>query len=141
MKETTVREIIQSKLIEKMKEVTRPLRENDSKKEKKRQFSRDKISELETAVIAMGWTGENITKMLNIFSVALDAPELKQGSKLPVEPLCCVVLQSAESRTHAYVLNIPHIVTIKDGCYLLHNNGSVNSWPVVNKDKPRHATD
>jgi len=138
---TTVRGAIEQVLLQKLKEVTGKLRDKDERKEKKRQFSKKKIIEIHTALKSLGWNEDQIPKMLNIFSILTEAPELKNGLKLPAEVFAVFVLDSTDGNKHAYQLNVGLICTEKSTPYMLHTDGGSSHWAVGIGSNPRYATD
>jgi hypothetical protein len=122
-------------------EITRKLREKDEKKEKKRKFTREQQAEVEAKMKAAGWKTEYLQSMMEVFSLLVDAPELKAGAMIPRELFAVVVLDANATSSHAYGVGVPCIVTHDKECFLLHTDGCFNNWRYLITDKPRLATD
>lgn len=139
--QTTVRDMIKAELLRVCGEVTTRLREKDEKKEKKRKFTREQHADIEAKMKSAGWSGDNLPKMLEIFGILHDAPELKAGIMIPRELFAVVVLEANPAGRHAYGLNLPFILCNAKGNYLFHTDGSTANWVFQVDDKPRFATD
>lgn len=138
---TTIRGAIEQVLLLKLKEVTGKLRDKNEKKEKKKQFSREKIIEVHNIFKAGGWSEASLDSMLKVLGVLFDAPELGLGLKLPAEVFAVFVLSSTDGNKHAYPLNFPLICTEKNGPYMLHSDGGAGHCPAGIGSNPRYATD
>lgn len=136
----TVKDVIKTELLRVCKDVTDRLMEKEAKKDKKRKFSREDVTQVEAFFKEMGLSLDQANRWMKIYAVLHDAPELKAGSILPLE-LFAVVLIESNSGNHNYPAGKPLIVTGKEGFLWNPSDGAISNWKFLPADNPRYATD
>lgn len=135
----TIGQLIQSELLKTCLEVTKKLREKDSKKNKDRKYTREDIAKIELELGQIGYAGGQIPHWLNLLAVLNNAPEIANGSTLPKELFMVFVLNNNASG-HVFTANVPFILANVDPVRGLDLTGST-SYTFDMRDKPRYATD
>lgn len=105
-------------------------------------FSEEKQKEIDNLLNKLGWSSDMRPYYFNIFSILLDAPELKRDdAKKEVKfPLMSVVVFGKDFSSHRYTLNKPYIVSHSSKNHCLDDAGRPDDAYFNAQDKPRLAT-
>lgn len=137
--ETTIKNAMAMALKRHLIKINEKLIAKEEKQEKKRKFSRDDIAQVEQLHRNLGWDAAKIETNMKIFSILLDAPELKAGS-MPTFDLNCVVVLEANASGHGMNVNKPYILTYVKERHVLIEDGRTTAYSFGSTDKPRLAS-